>query len=58
MRLTRDGHTVTTTDPTEIVQLKALGYIEVPVETESETLVDVLETTPRKINPTKENRNA
>lgn len=58
MRLTRDGHTVTTTAPTEIVQLKALGYIEVPVETESETLVDVLETTPRKINPTKENRNA
>ena len=31
MRLTRDGHTVTTTAPTEIVQLKALGYTEVPL---------------------------
>ncbi len=58
MRLTRDGHTVTTTAPTEIVQLKALGYTEVPVETESKPLADVLETAPRKINPTKENRNA
>ena len=58
MRLTRDGHAVTTTDPTEIVQLKALGYVEVSAETESKPLADALETATRKINPTKENHNA